>query len=72
MAKYYVYCRELGWPDCSFQAEADSVEQVIEQWSEHGRLQHDLKRSSHELYLRVRPHMRRRVEDAFFDPPPSL
>ena len=68
MSKYYIDCREVGWQDCSFSTEADTIEQVIEQCADHGRVQHNLKGFGQELYAKMRPHIRRREDGARLDP----
>ena len=60
MSKYYIDCSEVGWQDCSFSAEADTVEQVVEQLADHMRSQHNLKSFGQELYSKMRRHIRRR------------
>jgi predicted small metal-binding protein len=57
MSKYYISCRDVGWKDCNFSTQADTIEQVIEQCADHGRIQHDLKGFGKELYARMRPHI---------------
>jgi len=68
MSKYYIDCREVGWQDCSFSTEADTVEQVIEQCADHARLNHNLKGFGPELYARMRPNIRKREDGARLDP----
>jgi predicted small metal-binding protein len=46
MSKYYIDCREVGWQDCTFSAEADTIEQVVEQLADHVRIHHHLKASA--------------------------
>jgi predicted small metal-binding protein len=62
MSKYYIDCREVGWQDCEFSTEADTIEQVIEQCADHGRTHHNLKGFGTELYARMRPHIRKRED----------
>jgi predicted small metal-binding protein len=58
MAKYYIDCCDVGYQDCDFRTEADSVEQVVERCADHGREQHGLRGFGPELYSRMRPHIR--------------
>ena len=67
MSKYYIDCREVGWQDCEFRTEADTVEQVVEQCAEHGRAYHNLKGFGVELYARMRPHIRKLEDGAHVD-----
>ena len=60
MSKYYIDCREVGWQDCSFTAEADTIEQVVEQLADHIRIHYDRRGFGQELYATMRQHIRRR------------
>ncbi|MPZ49631.1 MAG: DUF1059 domain-containing protein [Dehalococcoidia bacterium] len=60
MSKYYIDCRDVGWQDCSFSAEADTIEQVVEQLADHIGIHYNLKGFGHELYGTLRQHIRRR------------
>ena len=64
MAKYYIDCKEVGFQDCEFCTEADTVEQVVEQCAAHGREHHNLRGFGPELFARMRPHIRLRETDA--------
>jgi predicted small metal-binding protein len=59
MAKYYIDCREVGYLDCDFSTEGDTIEQVVERCAEHGRRYHNLRGFGAELFARMRPHIRR-------------
>ncbi len=67
MSKYYIDCREVGWQDCSFSTEADTIEQVVEQLADHVRIHHHLKGFGQELYSKMRQHIRRREDGARVD-----
>jgi len=58
MTKYYINCRDVGFQDCTFCTEADTIEQVVEQCADHGRTEHGLKGFGPELYAKMRPHIR--------------
>lgn len=58
--RYYIDCREVGYLDCGFSTEAETVEQVIEQCADHGREHHGLKGFGVELYAQMRPHIKQR------------
>ena len=64
MSKYYIDCREVGWQDCTFSTEGDTIEQVVEQLADHLRIHRNLKSFGHDLYGRIRSHIRRREEGA--------
>jgi predicted small metal-binding protein len=56
--RYYIDCREVGYLNCEFSAEAETVEMVVEQCADHGRSHHGLKGFGTELYAKMRPHIR--------------
>jgi predicted small metal-binding protein len=64
MSKYYIDCREVGWQNCEFSTEADTIEQVVEQCADHARIHHNLKGFGAEVYAQMRPHIRRREDGA--------
>jgi predicted small metal-binding protein len=68
MSKYYIDCREVGWQDCGFSTEADTIEQVVEQLADHIRIHYNLKGFGHELYSKMRQHIRRREDGSRVHP----
>ena len=58
MTKYYIDCKEVGYLDCDFSTQGDTIEQVIERCADHGRIHHNLLGFGPELYARMRPHIR--------------
>lgn len=64
MSKYYIDCREVSWQDCSFSAEADTVEQVVEQLTDHVRVHYNLRGFGQGIYGKIRQHIRRREDGA--------
>jgi predicted small metal-binding protein len=67
MSKYYIDCRDVGWHDCTFSTEGDTVEQVVEQLADHVRTHRNLKSFGQDLYGRIRPHIRRREDGVRVD-----
>ena len=68
MTKYYIDCREVGWQDCTFRTEAESVEKVVEQCADHAREFHNLKGFGAEIFAQMRPHIRVQDEGQAPDP----
>ena len=65
MAKYYyIDCKEVGFRDCTYSTQAESIEKVIEQCADHGRQNHDLKGFGAELYAKMRPHIHTREDSS--------
>lgn len=59
MAKYYyIDCREVGYSDCDFCTDGQTIEEVVEHCAEHGRAEHGLRGFGNELYARMRVHIR--------------
>jgi predicted small metal-binding protein len=59
---YYIDCKEVGYLDCEFRTEAETIEKIVEQCADHGRLHHNFKGFGTELYARMRPHIHMRDE----------
>ena len=57
MTKYYITCNEVGYEDCDYCTEGDSIEQVIERCADHGREFHGLKGFGPQLFVQLRPHI---------------
>ena len=67
MSKYYIDCRDVGWDDCTFSTEADTIEQVVEQLADHVRIHHNLRGFGQELYSKMRQHIHRRGDGSRVD-----
>ena len=64
MAKYYIECDNVGFLDCDFRTEADTIEQVVEQAAVHGREKHNLRGLGPEVFASMRPFIRFTENDA--------
>ncbi len=58
MAKYYIECDTIGFVDCDYRTEADTIEQVVEQCAVHGRARHNLRGFGPEDYAKMHPYIR--------------
>lgn len=50
-------CRDAG-VDCEFEADAPTIEEVVEQCAAHASREHGMKGFSPELYAKMRSHVR--------------
>ena len=48
-----ISCAALGKPECSFNAEADSEEELLKQVAEHAAHEHDIKEVSQEFHEQI-------------------
>ena len=49
MSKYYIDCRDVEWPGCSFSTEGDTIEEVVERLADHVRIHQNVRSFGQDL-----------------------